>query len=196
MRILCLHGFKQPSNSLKRQMNKSGFAESLGDVELVYIDAPNQNQWWSAEEAENEDGTISYRGYEDSIDFIETFAKKNAIDGLLGFSQGAALASILLGRQAQGLSKHEFKFGVLIGGFVPRDPAASAPLEGTSAILTPTLHVICGRDKIVPTEASEDLATRFHDPIVLRAEEARHGMPTPDTSMASALSTFFFPAAK
>src|SRR5204863_205606 len=89
-------------------------------------------------------------------------------DGVLGFSQGAALAALLVGvaameRAAAGAtgSPLAFDFAVMVGGFVSAD-AEHAPLyQALRAAEVPSLHVIGRADRVVSPEASRALAARF-----------------------------------
>ena len=83
--MLCLHGYHGSSAILRRQL--APLAAALpGNVELVYVDAPSLSRgdfgWWHE----------GFSGWERTRDWV--FELLNAgphIDGIFGFSQGAAL---------------------------------------------------------------------------------------------------------
>ena len=77
---------------------------------------------------------------------------------MLGFSQGAALTSLLVGLVP-------FDFAVMIGGFRSDSPM-HADIYGTNYEL-PSLHIMGRNDVVVPIEDSRVLARQFSCPIVL-----------------------------
>ncbi|EGC34127.1 hypothetical protein DICPUDRAFT_98320 [Dictyostelium purpureum] len=97
LKILCLHGFKQNSSLFKSKT--AVLRKSIKDIaELVYVDAPHivdetkgSASWWRA----SKDGK-EYRGWEQTLEYLRSvFEKQGPFDGVLGFSQGAVLASLL-----------------------------------------------------------------------------------------------------
>ena len=77
---------------------------------------------------------------------------------MLGFSQGAALTSLLVGLLP-------FDFAVMIGGF-RSDSAKHADIYG-DGYDRPSLHIMGRNDVVVPIEDSRVLATQFKCPMVL-----------------------------
>src|SRR5580704_11962048 len=88
-RILCLHGYHGSAAILRRQMSPVAAALSA-DVELVYIDAPSLASgdfgWWHE----------GFRGWERTRDWMIELVGVQRYDGVFGFSQGAALAGLLV----------------------------------------------------------------------------------------------------
>jgi predicted esterase len=63
-------------------------------------------------------------------------------DGVLGFSQGAAMASLLCALQQQSDADFRFRFAVMFGGFTPRSTDLVELYAPTAPLITiPTLHV-------------------------------------------------------
>ncbi|KAG5646207.1 hypothetical protein DXG03_004033 [Asterophora parasitica] len=114
--------------------------------------------WWKV----NADKTVAY-GLREAIEVVRDVLKARTFDGVLGFSQGAAFASIissLLERPhlyepflVDGKPPHPpFKFCVAVSGFRLRDPFCDSLYE--PQYTTPTLHVIGKNDVIVHEERS------------------------------------------
>jgi hypothetical protein len=100
------------------------------------------------------------------------------IDGLLGLSQGAAVAAAAaaeLQRSGEALGVAPPRLVWLAGGFVPPPPAGSA-LQADAPLRLRSLHVF-GGDDYVSAAASEALAACFAAPTTLR-HAAGHLLPT------------------
>jgi len=161
LRVLCLHGYHGTGAILRRQM--AALAGSLpANIEFVYIDAPSLASgdfgWWHE----------GFSGWERTRDWI--VGRLNAgprIDGIFGFSQGAALAGLLAAlrespRAPRGL---DFGFAIMVGGFTSFLPQHADLFPRPLTI--PSVHVTGRGDGIVPRSDSLKLASRFADPLVL-----------------------------
>ena len=89
LRMLCLHGYHGSGAILRRQMAPLA-AAIPANVELVYVDAPSLAAgdfgWWHE----------GFRGWEHTRDWaVELLRTGPRIDGIFGFSQGAALTGLL-----------------------------------------------------------------------------------------------------
>ncbi|GAM18510.1 hypothetical protein SAMD00019534_016850 [Acytostelium subglobosum LB1] len=132
LRILCLHGYKQNATVFKSKT--AVLRKSLDDIaDFIYIDAPHivdeakgSASWWRA----TGDGK-EYRGWETTLDYIRNiFIKKGPFDGILGFSQGAVLGSLLCSisslnsdtsiERGDGYKDISFNFALLFSGFQSR----------------------------------------------------------------------------
>ena len=185
LRILCLHGYRGNADVLRSQMRSlaSGL-EPL--VELVYVDAPSLSAgdygWWHAVRDAHDDDRgdpgvehrrMRYRGWERSRDaLIALFAKEGPFDGVLGFSQGAALTALLVGLRApDGIPTAArplaFDFAMMVGGFVSNDPDHASLYASRASYALPSLHILGLSDGIVPASDSRALAARFENPVVL-----------------------------
>ncbi len=94
-------------------------------------------------------------------------------DGVLGFSQGAVAAHILLASQPL---KNPFKFGVMISGFaakmpLPFDRPDHALGPGPELIEVPSVHVSGKMDTSVPPHHQKELAARFLNPVLFEHEK-------------------------
>jgi pimeloyl-ACP methyl ester carboxylesterase len=201
LRVLCLHGYRGSAELMRRQL--AALADGADDLAtFAYLDAPSLAAgdfgWWHAKAVESADagairGGKHYEGWRRTIDaIVSSFALQGPFDGVLGFSQGAALASLLGGLRSNGgragsepagpiggFSSHgeslAFDFAVMVGGFVVAD-AELARLYGERSNDLPSAHIIGRSDSVVPKAASLALASKFKDPLILE-HEGGHVIP-------------------
>jgi hypothetical protein len=182
LRVLCLHGYHGTGAILRRQM--APLASALpADIEFVYIDAPSLAAgdfgWWHA----------GFSGWEHTRDWIlEWLSTGPRIDGIFGFSQGAALTGLLAAlrespRAPRGL---DFGFAIMAGGFTSFLPQHAGLFPRPLTI--PSVHVIGRSDGIVPRSDSLELASRFTDPLVLE-HGGGHVIPA-DQAVAEPIARF------
>jgi predicted esterase len=109
--------------------------------------------------------------------------KEGPFDGLLGFSQGAAAAALLLACHPTW-----FRCALLVAGFVPLDPTLAAALEGRR--LPHACLLVSGEtDTLVPSYRGEQLAACFeHSERFVHA--GGHGLPS-NAQFRSAAKDFF-----
>jgi hypothetical protein len=161
LRILGLHGYHGSGAVLRRQLDP--LAERLDDIaEFVTPDAPSfaagDFGWWH--------GTFPgtrrpFSGWPLTEAWLKTLSFTE-FDGVLGFSQGAALAGLLAGL------RDDLGFAVLAGGFVSPEPGHRSLYRSLSGSRVPSLHLIGDIDSIVDPMESTRLAELFTDPIVAR----------------------------
>ena len=182
LRMLCLHGYHGTGATLRRQM--APLAGSLpADIEFVYIDAPSLASggfgWWHE----------GFSGWERTRDWITgQLSAGSRIDGLFGFSQGAALTGLLaaLRESPQAPRGLDFGFAIMVGGFTSFLPQHADLFPGPLAI--PSVHVIGRGDGIVSRSDSLKLAGRFDDPLVLE-HAGGHVIPG-DRAVAEPIARF------
>ena len=185
LRILCLHGYHGSGEVLRRQMQ--ALMDGLESrVELVYLDAPSLSEgdygWWHAVAAESGQGAdtsgvglarMRYEGWERTRRaIVSAFQERGPFDGIFGFSQGAALAGLLVGLRApDGVPTPEqplaFDFAIVVSGFVSNDPSHAPLYARAASYALPSLHLVGRSDGIVPPRDSKELAARFSEPTVL-----------------------------
>ena len=161
LRVLCLHGYHGTGAILRRQM--APLAGVLpADIEFVYADAPSLAAggfgWWHE----------GFSGWEQTRDWITgQLSAGPRVDGLFGFSQGAALAGLLTAVQESGSAPpgFHFDFAIMVGGFTSDLPKHTELLR--HKLTTPSVHVIGRSDVIVPRKDSLRLADRFADPLII-----------------------------
>ncbi|KAJ2776723.1 Ovarian cancer-associated protein 2 [Coemansia interrupta] len=204
-KILCLHGFAESAEIFKiRSRNIRGL---VGDhAEMVYLDGPldvgnlrftaedfvkpKQNPftnlawwWWKTTGQRSE-----LRGLGDTLEKLaNVLNEQGPFDGILGFSQGAALA-ILLAEMLQEGSSHEylkfpkpvehpqFKFVILAGAFGV-EPEEYQGIYDTK-LNVPSLHMTGEYDTVIETKRSRKMMEVFVDPVVF---EFRGGHFIPQT---------------
>lgn len=121
----------------------------------------SQTEW---ERADSPFDSLQYQqqtgGFEESLAHLRTaISQAGLIDGVLGFSQGAAMAALLCAQERRVEDGLSIRFVILCSGFSP----SMAKFERGS-IKCPSLHIFgrdMGRDKQISCEASRDLATLF-----------------------------------
>jgi pimeloyl-ACP methyl ester carboxylesterase len=166
VRVLCLHGYSGNSRILRAQMRPL-VADLDKEVEFVYLDAPSLGRgdfgWWHHE----------FRGWERTRDWMsDLFEREQHFDGVFGFSQGAALTSLLVGMrspngQVDGRKPLRFEFAVMVGGFRSDSPKHADLYACRESYTLPSLHIMGRSDSIVPIEDSRDLCDHFTAPVVL-----------------------------
>lgn len=202
-RILCLHGFRGTAAILQRQL--AAVRDTLeSEADLVYLDAPTLATggfgWWRAvtdtdsEDAEDP-GVLGlprtiYKGWKQSLDsIVRTIKDQGPFDGVLGFSQGGALAGIAAALSANKRDSHawselDFQFALVFGGFPAADPSILEFYPTDAGIDIPSLHVIGRSDSIVPPERTLALARKFVDPEIVYHEDG-HVIPSTPEVMVS-----------
>lgn len=197
LRILALHGYHGSADLLRAQLRP--LASALDPVaDLVCVDAPalaaGDFGWWHAvpdgdAPAGAEPQRLRYRGWSNTRDrLLARCGQDGPFDGVLGFSQGAALAALLVALCAldpDGAGRHaRFGFAILVGGFQSKD-ARHAPLyDVPGGIAVPSLHLIGRADTIVPGRASHALAARFAAPVIVEHDGGHVIAGTPEVRAA------------
>ncbi|KAJ6618731.1 serine hydrolase FSH [Mycena sp. CBHHK59/15] len=193
--VLVLHGYSQNASifskrlgALRKQCGKQvdfvfvdgpitlqpadlfGSAPQTESIAAITLDALGASEasdtnvsraWWTW----NQNKTEAV-GLLDSLILIRDILKTRTFDGVLGFSQGAAMAAVLAALLEKphlhppflvdGIPPHPpFKFCVSVSGFKVTDPLAG--LIFGAGYSTPTLHIIGKTDVIVAEERSDKL---------------------------------------
>jgi Serine hydrolase (FSH1) len=159
LRMLCLHGYRGTGEILRSQMAPLAAALPAG-VELVYVDAPSLASggfgWWHE----------GFSGWERTRDWaVELLSAGPRIDGIFGFSQGAALTGLLAAVRDSPSPPIWFDFAIMVGGFTSTMPQHADLLRHKLTI--PSVHVTGRADTIVPRRDSLLLADRFARPLVI-----------------------------
>jgi hypothetical protein len=163
LRILCLHGYHGDAGTMRRQI--APLASQMGaNIEFVYVNAPSiaggDYGWWHN----------NFAGWNRTRDWaVNLFQSQPHFDGVLGFSQGAALTGLLTGLRETYLDipnpPISFEFAVMVGGFKSDSPQHAELFQQRFAL--PSVHVIGRTDTIVPSRDSKTLADQFVDPMVI-----------------------------
>jgi hypothetical protein len=176
LRLLCLPGFRQSAQSLKVSSTSLQTALAPEQAELVFTEAArinNKQCWWDASDSE----PPAYVGVQDSLQRVsDTWNAEGPFDGVVGFSQGAAMVSLVSSCPPSDFPG--LRLAVMIGGFVPRDPLVNfAPRAGVRS-----LHIIGSLDNIVTPERSLALAHSFDERQIVEHGEG-HVVPSDEVSM-------------
>jgi hypothetical protein len=156
LRILCLHGYHGSGAVLRRQMATWPY-ELASVADFFYADAPSLADgdfgWWHAVDSEQDaasddpgvgDRHRHYKGWTRTrAAIVSAFEKQGPFDGVLGFSQGAALAALLVGLRApDGSTTAErpirFDFAIVVSGFASNDRDLARLYERSDAYALPS----------------------------------------------------------
>jgi acetyl esterase/lipase len=203
LRILCLHGYQGSAGALRGQARAlTTGLESL--AEFVYVDAPLPSgggfRWWRAvdldEGKERGDQDIRsrpkhYEGWSSTRDWIVSLFQQQRFDGVFGFSQGAALAGLLVGLRApDGKPTADkplsFDFAIMVSGFRSRDPSHAGLYASRESYSLPSLHLIGRADALVSTDDSRALASAFQHPTIIEHDGGHVIASTPEVRAAVA----------
>ncbi|XP_010267911.1 PREDICTED: rhodanese-like domain-containing protein 6 [Nelumbo nucifera] len=117
-------------------------------------------------------------GFDVSLTYLKTvFSQLGPFDGVLGFSQGAAIAALLCMERGRKDAEIDFRFVILCSGFAPN---LSKVKRGS--INCPSLHIFGnsqGKDRQIACHASMELAGLFEEGCsVIIEHESGHIIPT------------------
>jgi predicted esterase len=113
------------------------------------------------------DGVKTYTALEDNLAHLEQVLAGQDVVGVLGFSQGAAMAAVVLGRMLRGAlpGGGTCRLGVLLSGFRPSFEAPSFPVFPVPAL---PVHLVHGTHDAIfaDTEGTlARLASAFEGPV-------------------------------
>lgn len=182
--ILFLHGFRQNSNKLKKRVNKlirtlklecnahikflngthpyipkgeiaSQMSSTLGQDTLNPIES--QRVWFNSD-----DSAEVYYGLEQSIDHVLSEAKIHGpFDGIIGFGQGAVLASIVV-------KNHPllFRYLINISAFEPRSLKHKNLFSPEQPFDFASMHIYGKNDNLITPSRSEKFSKCFKQPFI------------------------------
>ncbi|KAI5620003.1 esterase OVCA2 [Silurus asotus] len=141
----------------------------------------DQRGWWFSD---SQNCTFDARqecesslGLEQSLEAVRMAVKNlGPFDGILGFSQGAALVAMLCSLQGQKLeATFNFRFAILVAGFRSACAQHQYLYKGVN-VMVPSLHVFGQDDKVIPEQMSQDLLPLFQGAHVLN-HQGGHFVP-------------------
>ena len=185
-RVLALHGylqnaevFRSRTGALRKALKKrcdfvfvNGPHEITVDLSGNAIktcdgeDSQKHYGWWVAPGGGPPRETTSSQGWEKSLETLDDVIKREGpFDGILGFSMGSAASSLLLAAIESGRidSQQQFKWCLLFGGFVPRDPKLAAALTEKALPIPSSLHYSGKQDELVVESRSLELFECFDE---------------------------------
>ncbi|KAF0710158.1 Aste57867_5609 [Aphanomyces stellatus] len=182
IRVLCLHGFR--TNMSVMQVQTVGLQQAFdkSEIDFTYLNAPHAAsgpayddvvdffgadgpyfEWWRVSEDNS-----TYRGWKDSVESLEASIRRlGPFDIIVGFSQGATMATLLTAHyQAKG--RHPpYKAVILVCGLAPIDGMPPGLLE----VNIPSFHILGESDPVV--DAGQALVGMY-------SSTARHVVTHPD----------------
>ena len=126
------------------------------NMRLFPAEAEDEFGWWRGKARIEED-------LEESLAAVTKVCIESHYDGLLGFSQGAALAALLCLLQHQGRLNTHLTFSIIVSGYISHQHKSWFQ---ETIISTPSLHIIGKKDSILWAVRSRELAARFLSPRV------------------------------
>mmetsp|Transcript_809 Transcript_809/g.2004 ORF Transcript_809/g.2004 Transcript_809/m.2004 type:complete len:250 (-) Transcript_809:59-808(-) len=203
LRILALHAFRTNGAIFKMQMTMNRQLECLDFADFEFLDAQHEcspdeerrqdpgvlqffpkadfgpyREWWNAREAAS--GVVLDR-FDDVISHVaQTLAcAEPAFDGIVGFSQGGAVAVAIAVKQLSGelLPKAPpLRFIWVQGGMIPRHPSIVGALdgaldvsgEGGEGFELQVLATANAGDRVVPPGMTRRVASAFRGTYVER----------------------------
>ena len=191
LRILCLHGCRQTGEVFR--CRTGAFRKIFKKhVDFLFVTAPlsvkpleetsedvdaGRGWWFSREDNyyKAKDPSNCIKGYKESLEEIENFIQKEGpIDGILGFSQGAAMLGLICVLQQRKQLSYNFKFAIIVAGFRSRSEQHQEYYDDIIDI--PTLHVFGHTDQVIEDTMSKELLQNFKDPVVIE-HEGGHFVP-------------------
>ncbi|MED6128349.1 Rhodanese-like domain-containing protein 6 [Stylosanthes scabra] len=117
-------------------------------------------------------------GYDTSLSHLKNvFSQQGPFDGILGFSQGAAMAALISAQQEQLKGEMDFKFVIICSGF-----ALNVKEMERGVIKCPSLHIFGnehGKDRQIANQASKELASLYNEGCsVIIEHDCGHIIPT------------------
>jgi predicted esterase len=167
-RILMVHGYGQTSKTFREKTGavRRSAKRIVGEWEFIEAnleapareelpEAPGGKAWWLWNHSHTNPINT---GWENSVkDLVYKLEKDGPFDGVLGFSQGASMVSLLVAEQEKrGCSW--FHFAMFVGGFLPRMEVMREKITTDAANTSiPTWHSYGLKDDIIPAEMSIEL---------------------------------------
>ncbi|KAK6029793.1 serine hydrolase, partial [Ostertagia ostertagi] len=189
LRILCLHGYRQndvlfreKTGSLRKQFKKYADFEFISAPLVPNVEAEERGDvrsWWFSRENDqfsSRDVCSIATGFEKSVSVVGEYVRANGpFDGILGFSQGASMAHLLLAMEKNGEIKLGFRFAILFAGFLSLSSVHNCYTCQTLDI--PSLHIYGSSDQIVIAATSEELKSMFTSSIAI-VHDGGHFIPS------------------
>ena len=168
MKILILHGYDQ---SLERIMKTTSNLKKLlvkeYNAQIFYCEAPNDatsnnatdfstdqsfGKAWFTSDNNDFFTTTHYQNLDQSLEKLNKFISTyGPFDTLIGFSQGAVMAMILL-------QLYQFKFAIIISSYAVTD----IKYNDYTQIKAPTLHIWGANDSVILPEQSVENYKKCH----------------------------------
>ena len=204
-RILALHSFRTSSFIFEKQLRISGLYNLLTQdlkAELTFVNAPHKAsgpipqdvlmafssedyyEWWNAT-LDEEQNTWHYENCDESLEYLDSVWKEDEFDGIIGFSQGAAISALFAARLKKENAVRIPKFIICISGIKVRDARFDPYYEAISDL--PNLHIFGQHDPV--KILTNKLVKCFDSPVILTHERG-HVVPRLQADMSETLKNF------
>ncbi|CAL1267176.1 unnamed protein product [Larinioides sclopetarius] len=202
--------FRQDAESFKDK--SGGFRKSIKSIaELVFVNAPIEiptescvisteegttelrggRSWWFCDNTKDFSSRTScaeVEGFKESVNIVaETFRSQGPFDGILGFSQGGALAALICALKEHQEFPYDFNFSVIIAGF--RSIAKCHQYLYSKTVDIQSLHIMGENDSCISKDRSEELIPLFKSSSVVY-HDGGHFIPS-KSSVKSEYLPFF-----
>ncbi|KAJ6571743.1 serine hydrolase FSH [Mycena capillaripes] len=189
LNILVIHGYVQSAATVAHNTRK--LQDALNGVAVLhYVDGPpmaassfssSSRPWWFLGQSLEFDASRGDSRWDDVVKWWSTELSEHQYDGVIGLSQGSAMAALLLSMvnhparvpNFNPTKKQDFKFGIFCSGFVSHT-SPHAEIYGIPDI--PTLHTVDDRDTIVRAARTVELQQKCSNSVIYRHDEG-HSIP-------------------
>ncbi len=173
--LLFLHGFRQNANKVKNRLGKlRSMLKNECHTHITFLNGTHPYQEPSKTDSEtnlknpiesqrvwynpNSDSSI-YNGIEEAYAHVLSHIKSRPVyDGIIGFSQGGVLASLIVKRNPE-----LFRYLILISSYTPRCLKYKNIFSTANKYQYPSLHVYGRNDHMVERERSIEFSRCFED---------------------------------
>ncbi|KAJ7136055.1 serine hydrolase FSH [Mycena epipterygia] len=185
LNILVLHGYVQTAATVAHNTQK--LRDALDGIAVLhYAEGPalspaSSRPWWFLGQSLEFDASRGDARWADVVKWWSDELSTHQYDGVIGLSQGSAMAALLLSMlnhpervpDFKSTKKQDFKFGIFCSGFISHT-SPHAEIYGIPDI--PTLHTLDDHDTVVRAARTLELQEMCTNSVVYRHTEG-HSIP-------------------
>lgn len=192
-RILCLQGKGGTGADLHARIEP--LREAAGSsFQWDVIDAPVELSsedfaWWLTPPGERSYTAARYKGVGSSMAYLERAWATGSYDGLMGFSQGAMLAAVIIAQATVDIRTNAIRprFALLFGAALPKPyEKLLAAVRDLDCPMPPSLHFLSRSDMTNPPEQGEWVAQSIGGEVVWH--DSGHRIPNDAAALEAACS--------
>ncbi len=175
LKILCLHGGGGSAEGLRQQRGMQSLIEDLQAYEFIFANAPDEEGLWIQDPPGGKgEPTTDTNWAAESVSYLNEFVTNNGpFHGILGYSQGSAMATVFLAS-----SNHAFEKVLLFNGYLPTTHEGLIQTINNAQLEAHNALVFAGaNDTIINSQLSQELSTKFDFPTFVLSDEAGHHLP-------------------
>jgi hypothetical protein len=135
--------------------------------------------WWNPDDPARVEAET-----QETLRALGTQLRRDRVDGLIGFSQGGALAALLCTNKASELLDWSPAFVILCCAYESKLPFHQKLFSSGIDPRIPSLHIAGGNDRVIAPIKCWELSRIFHDAEFLETT-AGHKFPTDDVALKS-----------